>query len=117
MTVGTWFGVRTLYKWESLAGLEGRTYEERITLWQSRDHDSAIDAAEVEAHSYEEFGPEYLDFAQSFEIKFDENRPLRLTEGVEVFSLLRRSNLEPDDFIQEFFNRDLGPHGDYHPVG
>jgi hypothetical protein len=74
-------------------------YEERITLWQADSLDHAIELAEQEAAEYTDDGDEYLGLSQAYAL-FE---PVA-GHGVEVFSLLRESDLEPDEYIHAFFS-------------
>jgi hypothetical protein len=74
-------------------------YEERITLWQAPDADAAIALAEAEAEQYvANVGGEALAFAQSYSLGDDPG------QGAEVFSLIRRSSLTPEDYIDRHFD-------------
>ncbi len=74
-------------------------YEERITLWQAPSADAAIQLAETDAQAYAEIVEcEYTGLAQSYRC---EDAP---AQGVEVFSLIRRSRLERDDYLDRHFN-------------
>ncbi|WP_062206234.1 DUF4288 domain-containing protein [Demequina salsinemoris] len=96
-----WFGVRCIFRFP----WEGRTptYEERVTLWRAESAEAAIELANEEAREYvddldtDECHVEYLGLAQSY----------RLAEmpghGAEVFSMMRDSELEPDDYLAWFF--------------
>jgi hypothetical protein len=77
-----------------------RTYEERVTLWRAPSHDGAIERAEAEARDYAAvLAPaEYLGLAQSYRLS---DAP---ADGVEVFSLLRDSELTPSDYLNAFFD-------------
>lgn len=91
-----WFGVRCFIRWED----EG-SYEERITIWTAPDIQTAIALAEEEARAY---------------CSGDHGRRMTLVEGAqaywltgppehgsEVFSLLRDSDLPPDEYVDRFF--------------
>lgn len=88
------FGVRCLFRHG------GDMYEERITLWRARDFAHAIELAEAEAAEYCEdlTNTEHLGLAQAYEL-FDDPS----TQGAEVFSLLRDSELSPSEYIDRFF--------------
>lgn len=94
MTDQSWYGVRCVFRHLSLG-----VYEERVTLWTARSSDEAIDRAETEAREYCEVldEVEYVDFAEAFRIN---ELP---GEGVEVFSLMRESELPPGEYVQRFF--------------
>jgi hypothetical protein len=92
-----WFGVRCVFAW---SGWEGEPFEERITLWRARSLDHAIELAEQEAGDYaEENGFEYLHLSQAYAI----TEGSEIGSGTEVFSLLRDSDLAPDDYLNSFF--------------
>jgi hypothetical protein len=95
-----WFAVRCLFEvdpgdWD---GVEPRTYEERITLWQAADFDAAIMLAEKEAREYATtVDAAYLGLAQS-------SRADAPVHGAEIYSLMRDSNLEPASYLDHFFD-------------
>lgn len=91
----TWFGVRCVLK-----DLENELYEERITLWKANDFGSAVALAETEAREYAEAvgGLTYLDFAQAYHLAEEP------THGSEVFSLIRESSLEGEEYLDTFFD-------------
>ena len=99
-----WFAVRCLFK---MTGAGPSSYEERITLWQAGSPDEAIERAETEAVEYAEGIGEYLGLAQSFQL-FDEP-----TDGSEVFSLIRDSDLQPNHYLVRFFSSGTERHRDY----
>jgi hypothetical protein len=75
-------------------------YEERITVWTTNDIDAVLDHAIDEAKSYaEENKFTYAGIAQAFWMftEIDVN-------GIEVFSLLRESDLETDVYVSSFFS-------------
>src|ERR1700722_14317717 len=93
-----WFSVRCVFAW---SGWEGRPFEERITLWRARSLDHAIELAEREAGEYAaEHGFEYLQLSQAYEI----TEGSEIGHGTEGFSLLRDSDLAPDDYLDSFFS-------------
>jgi hypothetical protein len=78
----------------------GAAYEERVTLWRADTFDDAIELAEAEATDYAAaLGAEYCGFAQSFSLP--ETTP---GHGSEVFSLMRVSGLDPDEYLTQFFD-------------
>jgi hypothetical protein len=90
-----WFGVRCIFRW-----LDSPYFEERITIWKADSFDAAIEKAEFEAAEYAETnGLLYLGLAQGFWIYGS-----RITEGTEVFSLLRGSDLGTEDYLDTFFD-------------
>lgn len=86
-----WFGVRHVLKNDD-------AYEERVTIWQAQSHEDAIARAEAEAADYAWEGTEPLALYQSFEL---EGAP---KDGSEVFSLIRRSELPADRYLESFFS-------------
>ncbi|MBO4269307.1 hypothetical protein [Microbispora triticiradicis] len=91
-----WYAVRCIFRW----GKPYDTYEERITLWRAGSAEDAILLAEREAEEYVDGTSfEYLGLAQSYHL--GEETP---AHGTEVFSLLRDSDLEPDEYLDTFFD-------------
>ena len=88
-----WFAVRHVIK-------NADAYEERITLWQAEDADQAIRSAETEAARYAALWEDaaVLPMFQSFGLS------AAPSEGTEVFSLIRRSDLAADDYLSAFFD-------------
>jgi hypothetical protein len=94
-----WYGVRLLFRHRQPGG---QAYEERILIVRAESHAEAILKAECDAEDYESDTTEYIRFADSFHI-FDERGPC-LGHGVEVFSLIRKSDLEPDAYLTRYFD-------------
>jgi hypothetical protein len=101
-----WYAVRCI-----LRGAENRpwgptdltpgtsAYEERITLWRTPSADEAVAMAEAEATEHAEtLGDVYVGFAQAYHL------PESPDHGAEVFSLIRYSMLDPDDYLDRFFD-------------
>lgn len=90
-----WFSVRCLFK-----DSETQSYEERITLWRAHTFDEAISFAETEAEKYTEAldGVSYVGLAQGFSLA---TQP---AHGSEIFSLIRDSDLDPNEYINTFFD-------------
>ena len=94
-----WYGVRCVFRW-SWTDRGSRPYEERITLWRAASPAQAIELASREARDYARDNRfEHLDFAQAFALAED-----RITQGTEIFSLLRDSELKPDAYLDTFFD-------------
>ncbi|WP_267420304.1 MULTISPECIES: hypothetical protein [unclassified Curtobacterium] len=88
-----WFGVRCVFRHG------GSTYEERIVIVLAADFDHAIAKAEDDAAEYaDDVNAEYVGLAQAFAL-FDD-----LGDGSEVFSLMRDSDLTPDEYLTAFFD-------------
>lgn len=89
-----WYAVRCVLR--SSRGSD--TYEERITLWQAEDIDTAIELAHKEAGEYAAaVDADHLGLMQAFQL-FDE-----VSSGAEIFSLMRESDLDPESYIARFF--------------
>jgi hypothetical protein len=99
----SWYAVRCVFRTMWTQTTEGVTpeeqlYEERITLWQASSAEEAIALAEAEAVDYAGDEDEYLELAQAFQLY---DAP---AHGAEVFSLMRTSALEPDAYLDAFFD-------------
>jgi hypothetical protein len=96
-----WYAVRCVFTVDWPPEAAGKTYEERITLWLADSADEAIERAEAEAERYaaeiDDAPSTYLGLAQSFHL-FDAP-----ADGAEIFSLMRDSELPPDDYLSTFF--------------
>lgn len=95
------YGVRCIFKCPkaSFNTLE-YLYEERITLWNAEDADKAIDKAIDEAEAYaDKNGLTYTGLAQSYWMFTAID-----ASGVEVFSLMRESDLELETYLDTFFS-------------
>jgi hypothetical protein len=95
------FSTRTIIRWDSEAPEKKKyIYEERITLWKAKDEDAALKKSEKEAIRYaKESGNKYLGYIQLYWLFTD--IPV---DGVEVFSLLRESDLSPKNYIDTHFD-------------
>jgi len=93
-----WYGVRLVYRHTNSATSR---FEERIVIVQADDADSAIQKTEqLSREEYEDEGTVYTGYAMAFHV-FDEAEDT-LGEGVEVFSLVRNSDLSVDDYLDRF---------------
>jgi hypothetical protein len=105
-----WYSVRCVFRCEDDG--ECDLYEERLTLWQAETIDEALALAESEAKEYAQGeNLEYLGLAQGYWLT---DRP---GHGAEVYSLVRESELGPDDYIDRFFDtgRERERNGDGEP--
>jgi hypothetical protein len=99
-----WFCVRTV-----LCFRPGRlsTYEERLTLWWAVDAGHAMELAEAEARGYAGTMDdcELVELAQAYELRDEPGH------GAEIFSLQRDSRLDPDEYVNTFFEtgREIPP--------
>ena len=75
-------------------------YEERITVWTATDIDQAIDKAITEVKDYcEANGYKFTGLSQAYWMT--EDLP---ADGVEIFSLLRESDLSSGEYLDAFFS-------------
>ncbi len=89
-----WFGVRCV-----LRSNEPQAYEERVTIWRASSFPEAIQRAEKEAKEYgDDVGMEYVGLTQAYKTTIDD-----IQDGVEVFSLIRDSDLPANEYIGRFF--------------
>jgi hypothetical protein len=95
------FSTRTLIRWDGYAPEKKKyIYEERITLWIARNADAALKKSEKEAMRYaKESGNKYLGFIQLYWLYDDIE-----VDGIEVFSLLRESDLSAKKYIDTHFD-------------
>lgn len=98
-----WFAVRCVFIHKRSRRVT--TYEERITIWRAKSADTAIRLAEREARAYarslswDGVSCRHLGFAESYETSLR-----RLTDGDEVFSLLRDSRMDSGRFLDRHFD-------------
>ena len=78
-------------------------YEERITLWSTESIHRAIEQAESKAQRYceQNHHKAVLDLFQAYWLP---KEVPEILNGHEVFSLLRDSDLEPDDYLDAHFD-------------
>ena len=98
-----WFAVRCVFASGWASRKVGRPlYEERITLWRAPNVEDAVSLAETDAAAYaaaiDDAPDTYLGLAQAYRLDGPPG------EGSEVFSLLRASNLPPEDYLDTFFD-------------
>ena len=96
-----WYGVRMVFR---ALQREENVFEERVTIWKAASFAEAIEQAEVEAADYAdpEVGIwEYTGLAQAFETYIPDRAP---EPGDEVFSLLRTSELDTEEYLDRFFD-------------
>lgn len=97
-----WFAVRCIFRFGS-EGTDAATFEERITTWLAGSVEEAVELAEQEALTYadpsdEGIGATYIGLAQAFHMSGPPGH------GAEVFSLMRRSGLDDDDYLDKHFD-------------
>lgn len=97
-----WFGVRCVFAVGWPPEAEGRSYEERVTLWRAASLEEAIGLAEGEAREYaatiNDSPDTYLGLAQAYRMLDEPGH------GAEVFSLVRDSGLGHEDYLDAFFD-------------
>jgi hypothetical protein len=93
-----WYGVRLIYKLAT--GELRQAYEERVIIVRAESAEDALGQAERYSKEYEGDTRQYTGYAMLFHI-FDEDGPC-LGPGVEVFSLVRYSDLDVDDYLDRF---------------
>ena len=102
----SWYSVRTVYL---LSVLAKNLYEERITVWRAASLAEAIELAEGEAREYggdqgdgeSAARPKYLGLAQGYATSIEGDS---VGSADEVFSLIRSSELEPNEYLDSFFD-------------
>jgi len=93
-----WYGVRIVYR---LTGVSEPAYEERIVIVRAESFDDAIARAEkLSRENYESDSVVSTGYAVGFHI-FDEAGD-SLGDGVEVFSLIRKSPLTTPEYLDRF---------------
>jgi hypothetical protein len=81
------------------AGGPRSLYEERITLWRAADFEQAIDLAEADARDYAgAIVGDYIGLAQAYQLADEPGH------GMEVYSLMRDSDLGPEAYVNRFFD-------------
>lgn len=77
-------------------------------MWQAESIDNAIELAEKEAKDYASEDMKFLGFSQAYALS--ESAPIN---GIEVFSLLRESDLDPEIYLDTFFDTGREHEGEY----
>lgn len=102
MTDILWFGARTIYRIEksNTVASPNKLYEERIVLISATSPDEALVKAEKEAEIYASDNQmTYLGYVNVFQLYHD-----KIENGTEVYSLMRESELDGNDYIDRFFD-------------
>src|SRR5512141_3282241 len=90
----TWFSVRCVYR--LLPPID--RYVERITVWRATSFPEVLALAEHDAQDCAaREGLEYLGFADAFQM------PQAPEDGIELFSLMRDSDLDAVDYVVRVF--------------
>ncbi|KAA2266603.1 hypothetical protein F0L68_02375 [Solihabitans fulvus] len=107
--VGGWYSVRCIFRWTTW---QDTPFEERILLWQAQSLRDAIALAESEAREYAQGNQvDYVGLAQAYALPTANE----IGSGVEVFSLLRDSELPPDEYLSSYFDTGRERLGDLDP--
>ena len=89
-----WFGVRHVLQNDT-------NFEERVTVWQASSFEEAMSLARQEAKEYADgalYDGHVLGLFQAYELFEPPGH------GAEVFSLIRASQLAPDDYVRHFYD-------------
>ena len=99
-----WYSVKCLFHHPTRRALDERyLYEERITLWKANSIEEAHAKAEAEARRYAaEAACHFVDSTDSFLLEGES-----LDSGSEVYSIMRGSNFDPDQYQRTFCITDL----------
>jgi Domain of unknown function (DUF4288) len=105
MSDAIWFSARTVFEHDKPGdGL----FEERIVLFRAADFEEALERADAEALEYAKSARcSFTGYVTLYELADEE-----LGDGVEVFSLMRDSDLAADDYIARFFDTGAERQGD-----
>lgn len=101
-----WYAVRSVVRWPD-GGHDSPRYEERITIFRADSFEAAVRLAEEESVEYarDVVQGEALGMYQAFSIKEE------FEDGLELFSLIRDSDLAPEEYLDHFFDTGLERQG------
>jgi hypothetical protein len=101
MSPEPWYGARCIFQHQNLQAKVpgGFVYEERLILVFAASEEEAIEKAEAEAAEYAGSDSTYLGYVDVFHVY-----ETQIGEGTEVFSLMRSSNLMPEEYLNRFFD-------------
>lgn len=95
----SWYSVRCIFGFQDRSNRLA-IFEERVTVWRAESFQGAIRNAEEDALEYAEVvGGRYLGLAQAYHLSEDS-----LESGAEVFSLMRESDLDEDEYLNRYFS-------------
>lgn len=99
MNAEPWYSARCIFRHRASAPLPA-SYEERIVLLKADDFDDAVRRAEEDARMYAD-SLEDVEILLSIDVYhlFVDS----VGDATEVFSLIRDSDLGPDEYISRFF--------------
>lgn len=114
MRKARWYSAQCIFLHSDKGHGPKQMYEERVILVRAANKDHAIERAETEAKQYsnELEGCGYVGLTDVFDL-FDE----RPGDGVEVFSRMRRSDLAPNEYLDQHYPAqpdDCEAHGETH---
>jgi hypothetical protein len=94
-----WYSVKCIFVDEDDNSEYLYRYKERILLWEANNSEEAISYAETEAKEYSiNNNCEYLEFCNSC-LLFE-----KPNVGKELYSISRESDLEPQEYLDEFYD-------------
>lgn len=95
-----WYSARCIFLHTRTTG-HPTAYEERIILIRAKDSDHAIQRAEDEARDYAASldGVTYVNYTDVYTL-FEKS----IDDGCEVYSLIRDSELAPEQYLSHFFD-------------
>ncbi len=101
LTDEPWYSARCIFRFlRSAEGATQSVYEERIVLLKAKDFREAVRRATDDAKRYAaDASAEFTEFVDVYHL-FDGE----LADGVEAFSLLRTSNLNPQEYVKRHFD-------------
>jgi hypothetical protein len=97
-----WYSVKCIFRHDDLSRNEDEVvYEERIIVLKARNLDEAIALGEAEAKAYAsgDGTTRFTGFVSAFHLFVTE-----LAEGAEIYSLMRRSSLDIDPFLDHYYD-------------
>ena len=96
-----WYGAKCVFLHTAIESCPGQVYEERVVLIRAASFEEAIRKAVEEAEEYagDAEGCSYTGFVDVFHM-YDE----RVDERTEVYSLMRRSELDVTRYLNHFYD-------------
>ena len=95
-----WYAAKCIFLHAETNGGHKQMYEERIVLLRARSFDEAIGRAEKQAEGYcnDLDGCKYVGYVDVFHLTGG-----KLSDGAEIFSSMRRSDLKPKEYLNQFY--------------
>jgi hypothetical protein len=98
MSAEPWYAAKCIFRHSGLQPeRKGFVYEERVLIVRASDFPEAQAKAEAEARRYAANGIEYLGYIDVYHLPAE-----TLEDGVEVYSLMRSSKLQPREYLNRF---------------